>query len=88
MTYSIFATFPHLITVGPVPAGASWNEDFVFLLLGGIFFISYGYGIWPKRAIPCVGPDKKGRGLKITGYMLLLYSAFRLAMYICGFGYW
>ena len=88
MTHHVFATFSRSIAVGPELSAGPWNEDFVFLLLGCAFFLSYGYGIWPRRAIPCAGPDKKGRSLKVTGYLLLVYSAFRLVMYICGFGYW
>ena len=42
---------------------AIWN--FLICLSG----LSYGYNIWPKRVVPVAGPDKKGRGALILGYM-------------------
>ena len=45
--------------------GAIWN----FLI--GLWGLSYGYNIWPKRAVPVAGPDKKGRGLIIFGYIFV-----------------
>ena len=45
--------------------GATWN----FLI--GLWGLSYGYNIWPKRAVPVTGPDKKGRGLIIFGYIFV-----------------
>ncbi|MGC9261372.1 MAG: tetratricopeptide repeat protein [Phycisphaerae bacterium] len=45
--------------------GATWN----FLI--GLWGLSYGYNIWPKRVIPVTGPDKKGRGLISFGYIFV-----------------
>ena len=59
-------------------------KDVVYFFLVGIFFLAYGYNIWPKRKVPVSGPDKKGRSLIFGGYSFLAVSALGMILHIFG----
>lgn len=60
-------------------------HNFIIPTCMGLFALSYGYGFWPRREIPSAGPDRKGRLLKVCGILLLVLSALRLVLRLCGF---
>jgi hypothetical protein len=59
-------------------------KDLVFVFLAGLFFLSRGYNIWPKRTVLACGPDRKARLLRFGGYWLLAMSILGMFLRILG----